>query len=1139
MAKHTEASFEATIVDHMKSIGWRESSPQDYDRIRCMMPDEVYEFILATQPKEWEKLHAVQGSDAKESLLQRIFSEVSGRGTIAVLRKGIEHLGCHFKLCYFPPSSGLNEESGRLFESNILTVVRQLRYSTNNENSIDLVLFVNGLPVFTSELKNPMTGQDVYDAVVQYRRDRNPKGEPFLQFGRCLAHFAVDPNFVQVATKLEGNDTFFIPFNKGWDEGAGNPPSLTSYATSYLWNEIWMRTSLLDLLQHFLHHQPSTGKTRGGRTTGLGKLIFPRYHQLDAARSLVADAQQQGAGQNYLIQHSAGSGKSNTIAWLAHRLSILHGTDDKRVFDAIIIISDRQVLDRQLSETVRAFEQTRGVVADIREKSTQLKEALENRKQIIITTLQKFPQIVDDVENMSDRRFALIIDEAHSSQGGENAASVGQTLGTDGHVVDEPSYEDVIHEKMHGRKRQENISVFAFTATPKDKTLELFGKPRTGQAGFEAFNLYTMKQAIEEGFILDVLKNYTTYETYWNLHQVTEDDPLVEEGKAKAILRKYVREHPRTIQEKTNIMMDHFWNHTERLLGGKAKAMIVTSSRKLAVEYRLAVDRWIEENEAKFKAMVAFTDTVEIDGKSYTETSMNGVSDTQTAEQFKNDENKILIVANKFQTGFDQPLLHTMYVDKKLGGVAAVQTLSRLNRIHPGKTDTCVLDFANDAEAIQKAFQPYYQGTVLEGNTDPNAVYELKRRLIDFDLYSQEEAKEFCQRLFDPSSTHEALASFLDPLVRRFSDELNDEERKEFRKTMREYVNGYAFLARIIPFSDQSLEEYYQFSRHLVRLLPVERTEMPTGLQDKVNMSKLRISSTSSGDIPLVQGQGKLDPRKIAIGATTGDEELDTLSSIIEALNERFGSNLDESDRLFFEEVYHQLREDPAIQRSLEINEPEDVMRTFNQKMEDIMTGSVERKFQIVKKFLDNSEFKQDILGMFFAEILSNSQLDEAGKILNLIAQGESKTVEWKSTLRYCLKTKENKKSYVEHAVVKTIAAFLNSKPGGTLLIGIGEDEKQKGYVHGIELDNFKSGDEAERHIINIINRDIGDLWSVNVEPKAIEIDGKKILKVKVDRANKPAKCKKGDDLVFYVRQGPTTKALSDEIAEEYINERW
>lgn len=1139
MAKHTEESFEATIVDQMKANGWRESNHLDYDRVRCMMPEEVYEFILATQPKEWEKLHAVQGSDAKESLLQRIYSEVSGRGTIAVLRKGVEHLGCHFKLCYFPPSSGLNEDSGRLFESNILTVVRQLRFSTNNEKSIDLVLFVNGLPIFTSELKNPLTGQDVYDAVLQYKNDRNPKGEAFLQFGRCLAHFAVDPNIVQVTTKLEGRDTFFIPFNKGWDHGAGNPPSLTSYSTSYLWNDIWMRTSLLELLQHFLHHQPSTGKTRSGRTAGLGKLIFPRYHQLDAARRLVADSQQRGAGQNYLIQHSAGSGKSNTIAWLSHRLSILHGTDDKRVFDAIIILSDRRVLDKQLRETVRAFEQTRGVVAAIEGTSAQLKEALENRKQIIVTTLQKFPQIVDAVEEMSNRKFALVIDEAHSSQGGENAKAVGEVLSMDGHIVEDPTYEDMIHDQMSARKRQDNISIFAFTATPKDKTLELFGRPRTDAPGFEAFSLYSMKQAIDEGFIIDVLKNYTTYETYWKLHQVKEDDPLVEEGKAKAILRKFVREHPSTIKEKTAIMMDHFWNHTERQIAGKAKAMIVTSSRKLAVEFRLAVDKWIEDNGANFKALVAFTETIEIDGKSYTENSMNGFPDTQTAAQFNNDEYKILIVANKFQTGFDQPLLHTMYVDKKLGGVAAVQTLSRLNRVHPDKTETCVLDFANEAGAIQKAFQPYYQRTVLEGETDPNAVYELRRRLIDFDLFSQEEAHQFCLILFNKKAGHEQLSMFLDPLVQRFKDELDDEERKGFRKLMRQYVNGYAFLARIIPFSDQNLEEYYQFSRHIVRLLPVETTEMPTYIQELVNMTSLRISTTSTGEIPLAQGQGKLDPRTISVGAVTGDEELDALSSIIEALNERFGSNLDEKDRIFFEGVYHQLRENKAIQRSLEINEPDDVLRTFNQAMEDIMTDSVDRNFQLVKKFIDNSEFKNDVVSMFFAEILANSRLDDAGKIRNLIAQGESKTVEWKSTLRYCIKTDQNKVDYIEHSVVKTIAAFLNTHPGGTLLIGVGEDENQKGVVRGNQEDDFKSGDETERHIINIVNRDIGDLWSINVDPKAVEIEEKQVIKVKVDRASSPAWCKKGDKLVFYVRQGPTTKPLSEEDAEEYIRTHW
>ena len=1139
MAKHTEYSFEETIVKQMVSNGWRESNYRSYDRVRCMLSEEVYEFILATQPKEWEKLHAVQGSDAKESLLQRISSQVTDRGTIAVLRKGIEHLGCHFKLCYFPPSSGLNEDSGRLFESNILTVVRQLRYSNNNENSIDMVLFVNGLPIFTTELKNPMTGQDVRDAVLQYKNDRNPKGEHFLQFGRCLAHFAVDPNFVQVTTKLEGRDTFFIPFNRGWDEGAGNPPSLTSYPTSYLWNDIWMRTSLLELLQHFLHHQPSKAKTRSGRTTGLGTLIFPRYHQLDATRRLVADSQQRGTGNNYLIQHSAGSGKSNTIAWLSHRLSILHGTDDKRVFDAIIILTDRRILDKQLQNTVRAFEQTRGVVEAIDGTSAQLKSALENKKQIIVTTLQKFPYIVNAVDEMSNRKFALVIDEAHSSQGGENAQAVGKVLRSDGYAEDDPTYEDMIHDQMSARKKQDNISIFAFTATPKDKTLELFGKPRTDGSGFEAFSLYSMKQAIDEGFIIDVLKNYTTYETYWKLHQVDEDDPTVEEGKAKAILKKFVREHPSTIKEKVGIMMDHYWNHTDRQINGKAKAMIVTSSRKLAVEYRLGVDKWIKENQAGFKALVAFTDTIEIDGKSYTENSMNGFPIKHTADRFNDDEYKILIVANKFQTGFDQPLLHTMYVDKNLGGVAAVQTLSRLNRIHPEKTETCVLDFANEAEAIQGAFQPYYQRTILEGETDPNAVYELRRRLIDFDMYSQEEAHQFTKILFNLKTGHEQLAAFLDPLVRRFIDELEDEEKKEYRKLMRQYVNGYSFLARIMPFSDQGLEEYYQFSRHIIRLLPVETTEMPTFIQDLVNMQSLRISTTSAGEIPLIQGQSSLEPRRISVGASTGDEETDTLSSIIEALNERFGANLDEGDRLFLEGVLHELRENPTIQRSMDINEPDDVKRTFDHTVRDIMTSSVDERFQFVKKFLDNNEFRDDMLGMLFNEILHNSQLNDEGKIRNLIAQGESKTVEWKSTLRFCIKTQENKVDYIEHSSVKTIAAFLNTHPGGTLLIGVGEDEDQKGFVRGNEEDDFNSSDEAERHIINIINRDIGDLWSVNVDPKAVEIDGKRIIKVKVDRASSPAWCKKGEEMKFYVRQGPTTKPLSEEDAEAYIKTHW
>ncbi len=1139
MAKHTEDKFEETIEKQMLAKDWKKRQPKDFDRQRCILPSDVLDFILATQPKEFEKLENMQPGEAREGLLHRISQEVNNRGTISVLRKGIEHLGCKFDMCYFPPSSGLNEESRRLFEANILSVVRQLKFSQKNEKSIDMVLFVNGLPIFTAELKNPMTGQDFYDAVVQYRNDRNPKGEPFLQFGRCLAHFAVDPNIVQVTTKLEGKNSFFIPFNKGFDHGAGNPPSLTSYSTSYLWKDIWNRTTTLKLLQHFLHHQPTTGKASRGKRVGLGKLIFPRYHQLDATRRLVADSQQSGAGKNYLVQHSAGSGKSNTIAWLSHRLSILHGTDDKRIFDAIIILSDRRVLDKQLRDTVRAFEQTRGVVAAIEGTSAQLKEALENRKQIIVTTLQKFPQIVNAVEEMSDRKFALVIDEAHSSQGGEQAQAVSRVLGSDGHLSEEPTYEDLINEQMSARKSQENISIFAFTATPKPKTLELFGKRRSDGDGFEAFSLYSMKQAIEEGFILDVLQNYTTYETYWRLHQVNQDDPMVEEGKAKAILRKFVREHPSTIKEKTSIMMDHFWNHSESQIAGKAKAMIVTSSRQLAVEYRLVVDQWIKDNNAGFKALVAFTGTIEIDNKPYTEASMNGFPDTQTASKFNDNDNKILIVANKFQTGFDQPLLHTMYVDKKLGGVAAVQTLSRLNRTHPDKTETCVLDFANEPGAIQESFQPYYQRTVLEGDTDPNMVYELRRRILDFDLYSQDDAIGFCKILFDKKYGHEQIVAYLDPLVRRFTSEMEEEERAELRTLMRQFVSGYSYLARIIPFSDHSLEEFYQFCKRIVLMLQVETTEMPDFIQEMVNMESLRISTTSSGAIPLAQGPGSLEPKSIVAGSITGDEELDSLSSIIEALNDRFGADLDEGDRLFLEGVMHELQGNEAIERSMQINQPDDVKRTFDHAVRDIMTTSVNERFEFVKRFLDNEEFRDDMLTMMFTQVLKNSMLDEEGKVMNLIAQGESKTQEWKSTIRYCINTGKNKMDYVEHGIVKTIAAFLNTHPGGTLLVGVAEDENQKGYVRGNAEDDFSTDDKAIQHITNIVSRDIGDIWATYVDPRAVNIDGNRVIRIDVERGHAPAWCRKGDDMVFYVRAGSSSKPLSEEDAIEYTEAHW
>jgi type I restriction enzyme R subunit len=653
----------------------------------------------------------------------------------------------------------------------------------------------------------------------QYRQDRDPR-EPLFCYGRGLAHFAVDPNLVYVTTHLQGRKTRFLPFNRGWDRGAGNPPvspTQSGYATSYLWEKIWSRDSVLDLIRQFIHEVEEYDED--GRRTGKRFIIFPRYHQLDAVRRLVADARARGPGQHYLIQHSAGSGKSFTIAWLAHQLSTLHDAEDRRVFDSIVVITDRRVLDRQLQQTVRQFEQTLGVVENIDKTSRQLKEALESQKTIIVTTLQKFPVIVEEISELPGKRFAVIIDEAHSSQTGESAKSLKKVLSS-GSLEDaeraeataespEEELENRVLAEMEARGRLPNLSMFAFTATPKPKTLEIFGT-RQPDGSFAPFSLYSMRQAIEERFILDALENYTTYKAYWKLLKTIEDDPRYDRNKASYLLRQFVELHPHAINEKVRIMIEHFASQVQDKIGGKAKAMIVTRSRLHAVRYKLAIDRYLREQGYPWKALVAFSGTVEDGGKSYTESGMNSASvgkrigERQTAKEFGKPEYRFLIVANKFQTGFDQPLLHTMYVDKKLGGVNAVQTLSRLNRTHPEKTETMVLDFANDADTIRQSFEPYYETTLLSEATYPNLLYELEQRLEEFGVYTKRDVDAFARVYFSRGASQDRVYAQLAGVLERFG-ELVEEERREFRGQLTDYARLYAFLSQVLPFKDPDL----------------------------------------------------------------------------------------------------------------------------------------------------------------------------------------------------------------------------------------------------------------------------------------------------------------------------------------------
>jgi len=1123
--------------------GYRRRRPEDYDRTLCLLPSDVVDFVLATQPNEWRKLTEHHGPAAvKEQFLKRVCSEIERRGALDVLRNGIKDSGCKFHLAYFKPASGLNEETRRLYQGNLFSIVRQVRYSTKNEKSLDLVLFLNGVPIFTAELKNPLTGQNVEDAIRQYMTNRDPR-EPLFAYGLCLAHFAVDPDLVYVTTHLTGRNIRFLPLNQGKFGGAGNPPvppTQKGYATRYLWERIWSRDSVLDLVRQFIHEVEEEDEK--GRKTGRRFLIFPRYQQLDAVRRLVDDARTRGAGQRYLIQHSAGSGKSFTIAWLAHQLSTLHDATDRRVFDSIIVITDRRVLDRQLQTTMRQFEQTLGVVENIDETSRQLKEALESGKTIIVTTLQKFPVIAKEIGELPGKRFAVIVDEAHSSQSGEGTKSLKSVLASRSleeaekeekeAQTPEEELENTILAEMEKRGRLPNLSTFAFTATPKQKTLELFGEKRP-DGKFAPFHLYSMRQAIEEGFILDVLANYTTYKAYWRLLKKIESDPRYDKKKAEYLLKSFVELHPHAINEKVRIMVEHFAAQAQSQIGGKAKAMIVTRSRLHAVRYKLALDKYLTERGLPFKALVAFSGTVEDGAQSYTESNMNGFSEKQTAKAFERPEYRFLIVANKFQTGFDQPLLHTMYLDKKLGGVNTVQTLSRLNRTHPDKKNTMVLDFANEADEIRAAFEPYYETTLLSESTDPNLLYEIQTRLAGFPVYMPADMDAFAKVYFDPKATQDQLYAVLAPVVERFRV-ISPEEQHDFRGQLTDYVRLYAFLAQVLTFADADLEKLYVFARHLRRLIPADRAELPREVQQNIDMESYRLQQTGSGKIALDRKPGVLDPQATKSAYRLPPEDLEPLSQIIAELNERFGLNLGPEHRITIGQMMEKLDDDAALDAAARVNTRENVRLTFDQKVEQVIQEIVDSNFDLYKRITDDRTFGQLVKNFLFDQYLRAHRNAE-----ELIKQGESKTLEFKSTLRWNLKEDRQDDKNVTHAVLKTIAAFLNTE-GGDLLIGVADD----GTIVGIERDQLENDDKFMRHLAQIVRNGLGDRPGTCIDPKTQDVQGNTICIVSCQRSPEPVFLKwKGmeseKDGDFFVRSGPGTVKLNPESTKEYIRTRF
>ena len=948
------------------SGGYRKRHFSDYDRALWLDVGMVTDFVKATQPKKWEQLNGHYGEETRERFVKRLSSEIGKRGLLDVLRKGIKDAGLRFEMVYLRPASGLNPELQNLYEGNIFSVVRQLRYSEKNENSIDVVLFLNGMPIFTCELKNPLNGQDINDAIHQYRFDRDPR-EPLLTFGRVLAHFAVDPLVAFVTTRLEGKTTRFLPFNQGYDNGAGNPPRKTGFATQYLWDHVWSKDSVLELVQRFIHLVEEEDDK--GRKTGERSLIFPRYHQLDAVRRLVGDAAQEGAGKSYLIQHSAGSGKSNTIAWLAHHLSTLHDIKDERIFDSIIVITDRRVLDRQLQRTIRQFEQTLGLVENIDKTSRQLKEALEGGKTIIVTTLQKFPMILDQIGELPQKRFAIIIDEAHSSQSGETSRMMHDVLSVKS--LEEAEAEDEVAEDLEdritkvaaSRGKLKNASMFAFTSTPKDKTLQLFGEAQP-DGSYQPFSLYSMKQAIKEGFILDVLCNYTTYHVYWNLLKKIENDPRYDSKKAKYLARLFVDLHPHSIDQKVAIMVEHFGEHCAHRVAGRAKAMIVTRSRLHAVKTFLSLRRYLKERGLPYNALVAFSGTVEDGGIDYTEAQMNGFSEKQTATVFKQQDYRFLVVAEKFQTGFDEPLLHTMYVDKKLSGLAAVQTLSRLNRVHPDKEETMVLDFANEADDIQEPFQRYYKASILSEGADPNLLYDLQHKLLGAEVFDESEVRAFAEVYFDPARGQDELYGVLKLPEGRFK-ELVEEEQPQFKKNLSSFRNMYAFLSQVATFVDADLEALYHFARYLLKILPGDEKGLPLEVQQAIDLKTFSIRETHSGTIELGGGNGTLKPPGGGAAALPDVEEKEALSQIITELNERFGTEFTEEDKVFIEELESRLVENAALEASLRANTPENARLTFDHVVGDLLQDMVDTNFELYKRVTDDDNF-----GKFFKDRL-------------------------------------------------------------------------------------------------------------------------------------------------------------------------
>ncbi len=1162
-----EIAFEDAIVESLVTrSGYTLGTTTHYDPAVALDTAELFTFVGATQGDDWEELVKRNGGDpdlAQRRFVERLAKQIDERGTIDVLRHGVEDLGVEIRLAYFRPASGLNPDLEAKYDANRLTVIRQLRYAPEHANAIDLVLFVNGLPVATAELKNPLTHQTVDHAMAQYRTDRDPKDA--LLGRRALVHFAVDPDLVMMTTKLEGRATRFLPFNRGSDPdatacGKGNPPNPEGYATSYLWEQVWERQAWLDILNRFIHLEPTQPGKRSKAALRDALLIFPRFHQWDAVRRLEARAREHRPGRNYLIQHSAGSGKSLTIAWAAHRLASLHDAQDRKVFDKVVVVTDRRVLDRQLQGTIYQLEHVHGLVSNLFESSKELAEALRSAEaKIVVTTLQKFPFVVDQVAGLPERRYAVIVDEAHSSQSGETAQEMKRALsgvkaqvpeGEEGQIDPQDAVEAAVEASARARGRHDNLSMFAFTATPKGKTLELFGEPPDEDGRHRPFHLYSMRQAIEEGFIMDVLQHYTTYETYFRLARAGEEDPEVSVREASKAIARYVTLHPSVVAQKAAIVVEHFRGSTRDRIGGKAKAMVVCRSRLSAVRFRLGIDAYAREHGyGDVKTLVAFSGTVSDGGVDYTEPNMNGFPESHTAERFAEDDSRILVVAEKFQTGFDQPLLHAMFVDKKLEWVNAVQTLSRLNRIHSEKEDTFVLDFVNDAEEIQRAFAPYYDASIA-APTDLNELYDAWREVDRFGVVRTEDVEAFARAYFAPSPAQPRLYALLDVALERFT-ELDEGDQEEFRTWLKRFVSRYGFISQVLPMADTTMEKRYAYCRLLEPRLPSE----PSGsmdLGDQVQMTHLRVKRTGQHDLSLEQGGGVL--HAFSTGGPGGYEDLlAPLSELIHRLNERFGADLSEADRLHLEAIGADLVADPTVQLEATANTEENFGLQFDERFLEMMVARMGKAEELTIRMLNDPALRAEITGALMPRVYERARVayQKACPIGELLQRKEDRHLEFKSTLRWDLE--EGQKSrIVESATVKTVAAFLNSEFGGTLVVGVADDGGIVGLEHDYATLRKAGKDDSDLfllHLNQLIENAVGLAGAANATTTIHHVDGHDLCRVHVEPSGHPVDAevtvsdRQGQfskTRKFYVRLNNGTRAIDDERERQrYMAQRW